>query len=643
MSDDSSISLPGLDSPKELKPKDKKEPQRKSNPFNIVDSFRSTPDKKTQMKMDLGISPDYDSSASDDLEDILNSMENAIGDKKKETKKPQQKQTLSKTLLKQRSSLESGNEDLPHVVKEVRGGVVRISEEGKLSESVSYNEKSKEVVKTLDPIAALQKRIEEIPKETETVLNDERDRISSQINKEYEEKKKYFEELMNRQKSLYESQISALEAAREHQEKVQTLADTVSANSYTLAGLSQEFQKDKDRSELEKNAKIEGLNREIEQREYRIHMQERMLDEEKSRLIQELKYIDDSEHTKRKSFENEKVLLRKEREQLEEFRKIILDQENERKRESLVEQHKIKIMQESLTTTKNSLKDLKIRTDNAMRFKQEISKRKYQEWKLQHEEEKKSLMRRKVQLDNLQESISSVEDEINKKERLAEEVEHKVKDEITALQVLVQEYEMEKEHFESEALAVHKLSLHLYNQSDMVKKHKAELENEKQEIEKSKYEAMQMMTLAKAESSKTNDLKKDIQLRKKTYERLRSNLVMEMHSELSTRIRDYSYKSFDISIENSFITEYKSRPSFSSINYIKDLDQYEQAHSEVHDYMTSEHQYLHRSKIQLDSNLAESMAASLRPAPVESPVLIDHDTSRFKSDMTELTHSELAS
>jgi hypothetical protein len=642
MSDDSSISLPGLDSPRDSKPQNKKTVQRDSNPFHIADSYRASPDRKAQMKMDLGLSPDAESSASDDLEDILMSMEHAIGDKKKENKGPQAKLNSSKTLLKQRNSLESGNEDLPHVVKEVRGGVVRISEEGKLSETPSAIEKPKEVPKQLDPFSALQKRIQEIPKETEIALKDERERLTAQVTKEYEEKQKYYEELMQRQKSLYESQISALEAAKEHQERVHTLADTVSANSYTLASLSEEFQKDKDKSELEKNSKIEGLRREIEQREYRIQMQERMMDEERARLMQELKYIEDSESSKRENFESEKVLLRKEREQLEEFRKIILDQENERKKEILVEHHKIKIMQDSLNSTKAALKDLRLRTDTSMRFKQELSEKKYKEWLLQHEEEKKSIMRRKVQLDNLQKSIASVEDELNSKERVAEEVEQKVKDEISALQALVREYENEKEHFESEALAVHKLSLHLYSQTEMINKHKAELEVEKQEIEKSRYDTMQMMAVAKAEQAKSIEMKKEMQLRKKTYEQLRSKLVMDMHSELSTRIRDYSYKSFDISFENSFTADHKSRPSFSSINYIKELDQYEQAHSEVHDYMTSEHQYLHRSKIELDSNLAESMAASLRPIPIESPA-IDPDTSRFRSDMTELTHSALAS
>ncbi|CAG9320130.1 unnamed protein product [Blepharisma stoltei] len=502
-----------------------------------------------------------------------------------------------KTLLKGRSSLESAPEDGDYPVKEIRRSIISEDDRGSII-FMSADVTQDKIKVNADPLKDLEERIAKLDQEIKDEVEEDRKRLIKYNQDEIERKKLEFATSLELKKKMYEEQLKELENSKRYYEKLEMLADSINFNSNLINSVSLKLQDKKEDHEREKSHRLVELENTIKQREENIISQERDVESIKQSLQEEIKFFEKSEEEKRKMFDEEQAQIKKEREHLFEFYKMLMEQEKSKKQEIEVERIKLKALSEGFSKQQgklsieltSKLEDLKTRED--------ILEKNHEETLKTIEKERKLLSEKKLKLEENRSQISSIESEYQRKLSSVEQREREIQEEINKVFKQKQMLEIEQSEFENEVYRIHQLSLELHNQSEVIASAKIELEREKQELAKIQMEVENLQSQAKNDFSASKELNREIQLQMKTYERMRCSLVQEMHSTtISQSFLDISnIQPIDVYFEPKRASRIEPKRSFNSSSYIKDLAAYDEERINTHEYINSQQSSLAASR-----------------------------------------------
>lgn len=544
-----------------------------------------------------------------------------------------------KSLLKTRNSLDSATEEKPgDVVKQV----VR---EARIVESVksptvpdidtSLHDSGQPFAFAINPpfeMADEALKAQDLVKAEQERSKQERAELEKHYKEEQERRERQFEADLKRERQSFEQRLT--EAARTTGTK--DLSGQLNSQQEMLALLQDQLSRTHQAQDEKKTQELEARERSLVNQEQRLFRQAQMLEQDKQRLLSLMQQLETSEAERKQVFDSEQESLRLDREQLKNFQKMLTGLEAQRKAENAIERQKLDLMREQLEREREQMQeDLEAR-ENDISLKETLLEQKRDELFRQIKDERAKLQKKSAQVDSAKQRIDTLELEIMNRLQRIEDQERNVKAEWERAERAKEAVDTEKREFEETAQKVHMLSLDIHRETESMAGAKAEIERERNEIEQMRYDAQVITEQAKSEIQRVENARKDLILQQKRYEEMRVDLVSDMHVRHKSTVPQSALES-DAKFELTDLKRQQptqKRPVFSAATYLKDLEAFDRARTEFTSYITDENQRLLRTKLEMETGYSESLAASSRPPPSESPSSsFLGDSVRFKDSL----------
>jgi hypothetical protein len=541
-----------------------------------------------------------------------------------------------KSLLKQRNSLDSDKDERPDAFKQVVRETrfieeVRIPPAHNLDDSrqsdppysLGYEQKLKEMIKVERDRAEL-----------------DRQRQDQLHREELERREKQFEVNLQRERRTFEKRLAEAGSSAD----IKSFKDQLTSQQDMLGALQQQLTRVHQAQDTKKAQELDLRESNLKQQEQRLLRQAEMLEQDKQRLQGFMQQLEQSEAERRQTFETEQETLRADRDQLRNFHQMLKDHDKQRKSENAIERQKLDMIREQLERERDQIQEELDAREKDLSLKETLLEQKREELFRQVKEERLKLQRKASSVDNTKQKVDSLELEIMGRLQRIDEHERNSKVDWEKAERTKDELEQEKRDFEETAQKVHMLSLDIHRETEAMASSKADIERERQEVEQIRYEAQMMAEQAKAELQRAEQAKKDLLLQQRRYEEMRVGLVSDLHVRHKSATPQ-PLKTIEAKFEPA---EFKRpqpsqrRSSFSAAAYLKGLGDFDRARTDFNSYITDDNQRLLRTKLQMETGFTESLAASTRPPPGDSPLSsFPGDSSRFR-DSTKFGLSSFA-
>ena len=467
--------------------------------------------------------------------------------------------------------------------------------------------------------------------EKEQAVDAERARLNKIHEKDLKDRDAQNEANMKRQKDVFEKQLASLESSRKQSDKLENLAETVNTNSNQLVDLSHQLNKTKTQDEVMREEQLDSRQRILTQLESKIQAETRMLESDKDQLNTLMRQLKENEDIRRVNYDGDLSRLKDERQQLQEFNEYIKDQDRQRKEEILIEKQKLELLKETFEKSKKAANEEIEEIKNQLLLREKLAEEKNKELNNLTETQRQEYISKNNALENQRRQLSNMEIDISRKYQQADERERTTRYEQDSLQRNQDQFAIEKRKVEEEAMKVHQLGVKVQEESEVIAQAKQEIERDREEVARSRYELVTKESTAKSEIKKAESMRTDLTLQLKTFEKMRSDYVTELHSrprtalEPSPLFHDIGHPSANISRElhskPATPFQHSWQPTqprgvvsskFSSSAFIKDLENYEKHRSNMQDFIVTESANLLSNRMQMDYHFSESLGSSNR-------------------------------
>jgi hypothetical protein len=542
-----------------------------------------------------------------------------------------------KSLLKQRNSLESDKDERPDVFKQVVRET-RFVEEVRTPPAHNLDDSHQS-----DPpyyLGGYEQKLQEMMKLERDRAELDRQRQDQLHKEELERREKQFEVNLQRERKTFDKRLAEAGSSTD----IKSFKDQLTSQQDILGALQEQLTRAHQTQDTKKTQELDLRESNLKQQEQRLIRQAEMLEQDKQRLLGFMQQLEQSEAERRLIFETEQETLRADRDQLRNFQRMLIDHEKQRKSENAIERQKLDMIREQLEREKDQIQEELDVKEKDLSLKETLLEQKREELFRQVKEERLKLQRKASSVDNTKQKIDSLELEIMGRLQRIDEHERNSKVDWEKAERTKDALEQEKREFEETAQKVHMLSLDIHRETEAMAASKADIERERDEVEQVRYEAQMMAEQAKAELHRAEQARRDLLLQQRRYEEMRVGLVSDLHVRHKSATPQ-PLKTFEAKFEPA---EFKRpqpsqrRSSFSAAAYLKGLGDFDRARTDFNSYITDENQRLLRTKLEMETGFSESLAASSRPPPGDSPLSsFPGDSSRFR-DSTKFGLSSFA-
>lgn len=189
----------------------------------------------------------------------------------------------------------------------------------------------------------------------ERILRDQQVRFDNQLKQDVKLLEIEQETNLQQLKEWFEAKRNTLEGARRQQEKLSSLSQTISKNTQTVSGLSNQFMRAKNYDENLKEQELISKEKQLDIREQKITIQLAASESEKQKLLIKKTKSDEDAENRRMMIWKEKEFLVGEFEKLEKFQDYIKEYEQEQKKEFAFELHRVSLLKEEQETEEKSM------------------------------------------------------------------------------------------------------------------------------------------------------------------------------------------------------------------------------------------------------------------------------------------------
>ena len=165
-------------------------------------------------------------------------------------------------------------------------------------------------------------------------------------------------------------------------------------------------------------------------------------------------------------------------------------------------------------------------------------------------------------------------------------------------------------------MKVHTLGTKIQEESEVIAQARVELEHEREEISKARYELVSKESAAKKEIQRADIMRRDLSVQLQTFEKARTDYVADVGLRPQTsgpsRLFDTPSGAHDISQEVRTKQPSQKRSRFNANEYLEELESYDKQRTDLQNYLVSESQDLMSSRAEMDNQFSESLASSTR-------------------------------
>ena len=481
-----------------------------------------------------------------------------------------------------------------------------IREEVKRSRNASVSKEENLSPRSLK-LKLLEKEMNNAHVEREKALAEVKSRSNTQLAQELEALDKDYQSNLEHMRHWFESKKQAVEDVRAQQEKILSLAQIISKNSQTISSLSNKFGKDKEYLEDIKFQELSAKERQLEARESRLLTQIQLLEQEKQRVSSRQHNLEDIEERYRRALDEDKRKISEEQRRMNELQESLKQQDKEKKQIVALELHRLDLLEEQIEREKKNIEEEIENKEKEIHEKETLMELEKNDSYKQIEFEKNLLHSQISHIENFKRSIPAINADLNRRISTCEEKSKQLRAESENLKKAREMLEKDRVLFEKEAQKIHVICMEIDKETESLMEQKADLEKRKQEIESKRQEVLGIISKSRHDKQRVDQLKTSLSNRVRVYESLKSPTkridipkIDVSESEIEPIARMHSRPRSVI-----------SRCTFRASEYMKDLEQYSHARTEIQTYIAYEGERLLNSKLDYETGVNRGIHASI--------------------------------
>ena len=410
-------------------------------------------------------------------------------------------------------------------------------------------------------------------------------------------------------KQAFELKKFSLQSYKEHSDKVINLASMITKQSQMMNILNSKFSKEKEFMDDVKIQELTAKEKALEQRENRLVVQIKSLDQAKANLFHKQGQLQELEHRLQMELEKEKERLEDELRAMAELKEILKQKDREKKNMLAIEVHKLELLQEHVEREERAIEEEIRNKENEINEKQNMMEQEKNEAYSSIQYEKTYLVNQIASLESFRRNLPILDGDLNKRAAVCEDKSKMLLNECENLKKAQEMLEKDKQMFEKEAQKIHQICMELDKESEMLMEQKEELDRKKQELDLKRQEVISIKESSRADILRVEQLKASVTQRKRVYESLKTPLK---ELDLPKYEPGYEYVE-EVPRPVSSYTRPRSvasRTSFKATDYLKELEPYNKVRDDIKSYIYSEGNRLLQSKLDHETGLHRSIKTS---------------------------------
>ena len=455
----------------------------------------------------------------------------------------------------------------------------------------------------------LNDELQQAQAEREKALSEAKQRFDEELKQDLDLVEKEHEARMAELKQAFDLKKFSLQSYKEHSEKVISLASMITKQSQMMNILNSKFSKEKEFMDDVKIQELSAKEKALEQRENRLVVQIKSLDQSKANLFHKQGQLQELEHRLQLELEKEKERLEDEQRAMADLKEILKQKDREKKNLLAIEVHKLELLQEHVEREERAIEEEIRNKENEINEKQNLMEQEKNEAYASIQYEKTYLVGQIASLESFRRNLPILDGDLNKRAAACEEKSKMLLSECENLKKAQEMLEKDKTMFDKEAQKIHQICMELDKESEMLMEQKEELDRKKQELDSKRQEVISIKESSRADILRVEQLKASVTQRKRVYESLKTPLK-EM--DLPRYEPAYEYVEEVQRPVSSYARprSVASRTSFKATDYLKELEPYNKVRDDIKSYIYSEGNRLLQSRLDHETGLHRSLKTS---------------------------------